>query len=190
MGCKRVPELVKSLNTACGDHGIAEPRLHQIFEVFWPLLKEQLEELSPQEGSLAQAEVVARSESDLLEELLELVRSQHRLLSTPSELLPPQYLREFIEPGGFSRSRSRSSMDHILRDLGEYYSDAIRRASTDGPAHRVLAALLEGLDRFEGPLFALLDEDGRLPKARARGINFDPGLPGVVDTIKTKRTPP
>ncbi len=67
-------KLLKTLNSALGDAALAAGHIDEVFEVWWPKLKEKLEAL-PKDDEVAQA---TRSERDLLEEILALVRNQNR----------------------------------------------------------------------------------------------------------------
>jgi hypothetical protein len=91
-----VYKLVHSLNSAEETPTLDETRIDQIFEVWWPKLDEALNaidvpaETASKKASRRSAEPV--EDSPILEEMLELLRSQHRLLNTPHELLPARYL--------------------------------------------------------------------------------------------------
>ncbi|HEY2234511.1 MAG TPA: toll/interleukin-1 receptor domain-containing protein [Candidatus Angelobacter sp.] len=79
-----VLKLLKTLNTALGDNGLTDAHIAEAFEVWWPKLESQLLAL-PGDDSKAQPH---RSERDLLEEILALVRNQNRRrFSMPYHLL-------------------------------------------------------------------------------------------------------
>ncbi|MFI7462808.1 hypothetical protein [Nonomuraea sp. NPDC049646] len=83
-----VLKLVKSINGEC-EAGLDPALLEQVFDVWWPKLKESLDglrELPDVSGDLK------RSSEDMLLEVLELVRAQQKTLATPEELLPPEYI--------------------------------------------------------------------------------------------------
>jgi TIR domain/Bacterial regulatory protein, Fis family len=75
-----VLQLVRTLNKACksgGEKGRDEHSLEEAFKVWWPLLKPKLQQL-PDDASVGKAR---RSDRDILEELLELVRTQNRAIA-------------------------------------------------------------------------------------------------------------
>jgi hypothetical protein len=92
-----VKKLVRSINGACEEHGLDEGRVDEIFEVWWPRLEEKLDALDSAGGAPA---APPRSTQDIVNEVLELVRGQHKLLSNPDELLPAAYLEAAIGRGG------------------------------------------------------------------------------------------
>jgi hypothetical protein len=97
-----VKKLVLSVNAASGDGKLDEGRLVAIFDVWWPQLEDRLagmEErarvLQPDHPGTDGARATDLS-AGILEELLDLARTQYRLLRSPEELLPPQYLRHVV----------------------------------------------------------------------------------------------
>ena len=91
-----VKKLVIGLNGAEQTNSLDETRLDQIFEVWWPQLESALEEIQvPGASELADAEASSPN-SEIMEEVLELVRQQHRLLNSPDSLLPKNYLRQIL----------------------------------------------------------------------------------------------
>jgi hypothetical protein len=68
-----VLKLLKTLNRALGEDALDEQHLHEALEMSWPRLDEKLRAL-PNDG----ADVPQRSEKDLLDEVLETVRSLSR----------------------------------------------------------------------------------------------------------------
>jgi hypothetical protein len=78
--------LLKTLNTALGEAALTDAHIEESFEVWWPKLQAALQTL-PAEDSVARP---TRSDRDVLEEILSLVRNQSRLQLSPSE--PPDEL--------------------------------------------------------------------------------------------------
>jgi hypothetical protein len=73
-----VRQLVGSMNSAC-DSALDERRLDHLFETLWPELQKQLSNV--EEASRKAPTNARRSSDDMLEELLELVRGQARVIS-------------------------------------------------------------------------------------------------------------
>jgi hypothetical protein len=67
-------KLLKTLNRACGEAGRSEKQLEDAFEMWWPRLRTGLEGLPSDEGVAK----IRRPEGDILEEILEIVRTQSR----------------------------------------------------------------------------------------------------------------
>jgi TIR domain len=73
-----VLKLVRSINAACNDHALEEQRLDDVFDVWWPRLEDQMSAIST---SLPTPKSPARSTTDMLNEILELVRFQQGMIS-------------------------------------------------------------------------------------------------------------
>jgi hypothetical protein len=117
-----IGKLLHSLNNAAAPASLDDARLDGIFQVWWPKLQELLGNLAsstpePGEGSgVSVTRTIPAAQSQILEEVLELVRSQNKLLNSPEALFPPDYLAHVVQQA------DRSS----LRDLGPY-RDAFER---------------------------------------------------------------
>lgn len=92
-------KLLKSINESCEDSNIDEKRLIEIYDVWWPKLEEKLSNINSNEKNnidkSAEKEVEGSNISDVMEEILELSRTNQKLLRDPETLLPPDYF-EFI----------------------------------------------------------------------------------------------
>jgi hypothetical protein len=93
-------KLLCSLNKSCGEGGLEEAKLAEVFEVWWPYLKEKLDKLVSAPPTTDAAGGARRSTEDLVTEILELVRGQQVLLRTPEAILPPQYVGELLAMRG------------------------------------------------------------------------------------------
>jgi hypothetical protein len=85
-----VRALVNTINSASGAIGIRDKQLDTVFESLWPILTTQLDSI-PEDGSPKQKRD-PQTHDYVLEEILELLRSQHRLLASPESVLPPSYI--------------------------------------------------------------------------------------------------
>lgn len=102
-----VKKLLNSINDRLPEADrLTEMQLQKSFDVWWPELEKQLNALPKQTRSgQNKKEQSAGSEeraSKILEEILELARNQQRLLRSPEDLLPPDYLRKAIGTKGES----------------------------------------------------------------------------------------
>lgn len=94
-----VKKLLGTMNKHAEDsEHLEQERVDSAFDVWWPRLESSLGSIKPegpdQKGGRRAAKDTSESlSSKMIEEILELVRSQHRLLNDPSDLLPPAYLR-------------------------------------------------------------------------------------------------
>lgn len=70
-----VEKLIQTINNALGDKKLPESEVNETFDVWWPKLEQRLSNIpAPQIGLKLQ-----RDDREILEEILELVRSQHRV---------------------------------------------------------------------------------------------------------------
>lgn len=80
-----IKKLISSLNKACGSDTLSDDRLEKAFNVWYPTLEEQLNELikiTPTSNA-AHEEVAINSSSEILEEILDLTRNNQKLLRNP-----------------------------------------------------------------------------------------------------------
>jgi len=82
--------LMASINATCGNDAVPERRLDLVFQQMWPALLKQLEGISSEPGT------VEALPPGPLDEAVELLRLQHRVLTAPETLLPPTYLAPLI----------------------------------------------------------------------------------------------
>lgn len=153
------------MNEACGADGLEDSRLERSFDVWWPELERQLNEV-PQEGP-AQEQASAPPTptpsdeiSRVLEEVLELTRNNHKLLRSPEAILPPDYIthvlrrpRQVLIPGvgGFEGEIHPEA----LREAMEIYRDVLKfigATKNDLDHHPAYAELLMLLRRLDNPL--------------------------------------
>lgn len=94
-------KLIKAINEACGDHGIEEIRLEKTFDVWWPKLDEELDAIEEIKAEIAdnekKPEEINGYVSRVLEEVLDISRTNQKLLRDPSTILPPDYFEHIID---------------------------------------------------------------------------------------------
>ncbi|ANI17469.1 hypothetical protein A9C11_27315 [Pseudomonas citronellolis] len=90
-----VLKLMQSINNALGDEALDEARLAKAFTTWWPDLEGQLNGIddAPAEPKEQQQLDPAKINS-VLEELIDLTRSNHKLLREPGAMLPPGLLED------------------------------------------------------------------------------------------------
>lgn len=89
-----VRKLLSTLNKTCGDAGLKEDLLNKTFDVWWPKLNETLENIlgdedAPIDTDHAQDHSLSMA---MLEEILELSRTNQKILRSPDVILPHDYL--------------------------------------------------------------------------------------------------
>jgi hypothetical protein len=82
---EEVRKLLQTINAALGDQSLTEIHLNEAFDVWWPKLEEQFQDLPVDE----EQETPARPEREILEEILALMRSQARSVAAIVQDRPP-----------------------------------------------------------------------------------------------------
>lgn len=111
-----VYKLLKAVNDTCGEFGIEESRLEKAFYVWWPKLDEELsaieidkkEKISPEKQPEESSKYISR----VLEEILEISRTNQKILRDPPSLLPIDYFEHLIG----RTSRESRGMRKILNE--------------------------------------------------------------------------
>lgn len=122
--------LFKSINVNLGDASLDESVLDTTFTTFWPKIEEDLQKVS----SVVETSSLKKSSRDnqvAIEEILELVRYQHKLLKSPEELLPAQYLTDILRSanGGISKELLVEAREQ-LRSIIILLNSAIEEGKT------------------------------------------------------------
>ncbi|QOV13196.1 hypothetical protein [Viridibacillus arvi] len=118
-----VKKLLYSINKACGEEGLEVTRLDTAFDFMWDNLKGKLDEINQKYPSIETKEeflVKASPTEDVMEQVLDLTRSQQKLLNSPRDLIPSDYLKEQITDVLISLSpllTSTNEIDEVKRRL-------------------------------------------------------------------------
>ena len=99
-------KLFTSLNSNLGDAKLNEDVLSTTFDTFWSKIDADLRAVSSITESSASTKKVNKSNQAPIEEILELVRYQHKLLKSPEELLPPEYLSKVFGKSNYIFSKN------------------------------------------------------------------------------------
>jgi Bacterial regulatory protein, Fis family/TIR domain len=140
-------KLVFTINKALGESKLPESELGETFEVWWPKFEERLARVSPDTPTTEPL----RSEIDLLQEILEVVRAQAAEVHLRrSWLAMPPHLTDFYEiddkelKGFADFARGRHSPPRTLAQLESQYVSAILAATKGNKAE---AARILGISR-------------------------------------------
>lgn len=164
-------KLIKSINDACGDDKIDDSRLDKYFDVWWPSLEEELNKI-PVSDSETVVDKLESPTDKILEEILQLSRSNQMVLRNPEEILPASYLRDAV------RSEHRSdgfgvnhgAITHLIREFHE-----VKMATLNLPSElkdsTVISDLLKAIDSLSEPV-EYIDKRRRRSKSRREGFDF------------------
>lgn len=160
---KDILKLLQSINSADETACLDEARLEEVFKVWWPSLKEKLDELLKKKQGAGKK--TASSEEDkgpspeILEEILELVRTQQKLLRNPEALFPPDYVK-YVLRGVEGRSRGHPAFRSLRRhwmDLNELLT------SFEGEETIPLSVIREYVEKMSSPLDYIFNRYGGSP---------------------------
>ncbi len=127
-----IRKLLLSLNKACGDSGLKEDLLNKSYDVWWPSLEGALNKvMEEKEEEKTQSKRI--NKDDMLEEILELSRTNQKLLRSPEILFPPEYMERFF--------RDRISQDDWRR-LRQTLNEAL------AISHRHILKLMDLIERY------------------------------------------
>lgn len=163
-----VLKLLRSMNTACQQEALEEGRLEKTFNVWWPKLEEEL-------NAIPEAADVRRSETEVpdpsaqlskvLEELLDLTRTNHKILRDPAALIPPNYIEHVV----LGSSRRHELVDPgAMEEIIVRYRDVLKFISKNrNELDRLpeFLELIELIERIDHPLRYVSRNFGmRLPR--------------------------
>lgn len=109
-------KLFQSINANLDSSKLSDEVLSRTFETFWPKIEEELKAAASFPQDVAPG--AKKSSKDVqapIEEILELVRYQHKLLNSPEELLPAEYLLRIF--GGTERKLIRGHTPEVLPEV-------------------------------------------------------------------------
>lgn len=118
--------LFTSINTNLGDAKLNEDVLSTTFEFFWPRIEDALTTVSKNDP-VTPTKKSSKDTQAPIEEILELVRYQHKLLKSPEDLLPAEYLSEVLmQSTGCMSKDTILEIDDRLHDIFDLTSRIIR----------------------------------------------------------------
>lgn len=118
-------KLLKSINRRMNDsEKLEEQKLERSFGVWWDELEGELNKIQREVGEQQQLPQQQKNQnavqkSEILEELLHLVRDQHKIMSNPDRILPPEYLSYLLDRVDRPSKRNISEKSYAMlhRDL-------------------------------------------------------------------------
>lgn len=133
-------EHVKSINSAQGETALPVTSLEAGFDMWWPKLEKQLRDI--EQESVSPSKEVKRSELDLLEEILDIVRQLRR----DTAVTPPTgYIATTSFPPALEEF-SKNLRDARLAELRKSVGEAIGIKDPDGDVRRYVSSLLAAIE--------------------------------------------
>ncbi len=120
-----VKKLLMTLNKSCGEAGLKEELLTKTFEVWWPNLEESLTSIKSKRSEEEQDISEKSFNNEMLEEILELSRTNQKILRSPEILLPPEYF-DFIVKEKLNKDLSERERE-LLSEQRRLLMEARRR---------------------------------------------------------------
>ena len=113
--------LVRTINATVPDESREDAHLEKLLDLLWPDLQSKVDAIigASIKGKPKKAGGADKS-GPILEELLVLVRQQSQIISDPTQIVPPAYIRDLLEEMVVRRDRDR--MDPAaFDDLSRYW---------------------------------------------------------------------
>lgn len=120
-----VKKLLVTLNKSCGDSGLKEELLSKTFEVWWPNLEDSLNKIKSEKSEEEKGNSDKSLNNEMLEEILELSRTNQKILRSPEILFPQDYI-EFIMREKVNRDLTDRERD-ILEEQRHYLIESQHR---------------------------------------------------------------
>ena len=160
--------VIETLNNSCTEDKLDQERLTEAFDVWWPRLETKIKTLPEPETSQRSELPSVEANTQILEELLDLVRAQQKVLATPEMLLPSGYLRHII--GSENLDISPKAIDELLEAWHFLFDLATSAKQGDTIATNTLIHVVADMER---PLSYILDRIAprsalRRPRLRGR----------------------
>lgn len=167
-------KLMLSINSSCGEQSLDNERLSKIFEVWWPNLEQNLQDI-PQEaveqtttkqGSGKSADL--EKFSKIFEELLDLSRTNHQLLRSPETILPKDYFDYIMKN---SRKETDNDLAIIISDAFDrlkYLENVAREIELSTSAN--LSELHQAINDLKRPINYLSNNFGEVKQLRSRRL--------------------
>lgn len=140
--------LVKTLNSALGADALPDSHIQDAFEAFWPRLEQKLNTL-PEEGATC---IPRRSEREMLEEVLELVRGLSRTAPNPLAVALRERIASRVQPerppvipSSSARTHGRNVYREALIGLGARFEESLPDEEHD----KIMPVVLDTLDRYD-----------------------------------------
>jgi len=117
-----VKKLLLSLNKSCGELSLKEDLLSKSFDVWWPKLEEELNKIQDEKSESKVEKEENSLKNEILEEILELTRTNQKILRSPEILLPPEYF-EYIYKEKIDRNLNEKDINlfeeqrHLEREI-------------------------------------------------------------------------
>lgn len=116
---EEVRKLIESVNNKSGESERVElATVKRTFDKWWPELEKELSVILQEAPLKSKTSSVPTKQEAMIEELLDLARSQQRFMSNPESLLPPQYL-------AWATRHERDLRSPLRRGLGEKFHDTL-----------------------------------------------------------------
>ncbi len=149
-------KLLHSINKSSESIILPEQRLETSFEKWWPQLSDSLNKIIAEnsESSEKKKKIRVNKTEFMLEEVLELVRSQHLKISDPEQLLPADYIAQVNSNLLLNRKILTKSEVSSIQDAWVLLNDILQELEEESVAEKLEKALF----LLSKPLQSVLSE--------------------------------
>lgn len=117
---EEVKKLIESINNKAPEGEKVElATVKRTFDKWWPELEKDLSTILLEAPTKAKASAVLTKQESMIEELLDIARSQQRMFGNPEILLPPDYLEWALSRAGREAGRFGASGEKLHSEIVE-----------------------------------------------------------------------
>ena len=110
--------LFKSINSSLGEECLDEELLQKVFNTFWPQMENAFNLIESKEENDLQQITKGNKSIEILEEVLNLLRNQQKLLMNPDRLFPIGYVENILEHSIKATNFRRKIPVEVIEEMG------------------------------------------------------------------------
>lgn len=104
-------KLFKSMNSCLEENKLEDNRLEKMFSAFWPKMDEAFKTIETEnDKSVINKEEDKENHKEILEEMLDLLRTHQMILTNPERILPREYLENIIKDNKSTMQRVQEAI--------------------------------------------------------------------------------
>lgn len=107
-----IKKLLESINNSCNESKLEEKKLDETFDMWWPKLEENIKSILDKSGSNSKSQ--KRSDRDIIEEILELTRSNAKSILSDQRSVSPMTIEELVSR--YRAIREKTMMGQNIED--------------------------------------------------------------------------
>lgn len=112
-------KLFKSINSSLGEECLDEELLQKVFNTFWPQMENAFNLIDIKEDNDIKQITEGNKSIEILEEVLNLLRNQQKILMNPDRLFPIGYVQNILEHSIKEKVFRKKIPIEVIEDMGQ-----------------------------------------------------------------------